>query len=62
VLRRIVIEQLDDVRMHVEKPDLDLQALFERLRGVSYAQAAQDDVNGGAGRIDRHLRRARARC
>jgi hypothetical protein len=44
VLRRILIEQLDDVLTHVEKPDPDLQALFERLHDVSYAQALQDDM------------------
>ena len=45
MLRQILIEQLDDVLMHVEKPDPDLQAVFERLHGVSYAQAVQDDMN-----------------
>jgi hypothetical protein len=44
VLRRIQIEQLDDVLTHLEKPDPDLQALFERLHDVSYAQAVQDDI------------------
>ena len=45
MLRRILIEQLDDVLTHlVEKPDPDLQALFERLHDVSYAQAVQDDI------------------
>lgn len=44
VLRRIMVEQLDDVLMHLEKPDPDLQALFERLHNVSYAQAVQDDM------------------
>ena len=44
VLRRIVVEQLDDVLTHLEKPDPDLQALFERLHDVSYAQAVQDDI------------------
>jgi hypothetical protein len=29
---------------HLEKPDPDLQALFERLHDVSYAQAVQDDM------------------
>ena len=45
VLRQILIEQLDEVLMHPEKPDLDLQALFERLHDVSYAQAVQDDID-----------------
>ena len=44
VLRRILVEQLDDVLTHLEKPDADLQALFERLHDVSYAQAVQDDI------------------
>ena len=44
VLRRILVEQLDDVLTHVEKPDPDLQALFERLHDVSYGQALQDDM------------------
>jgi len=44
VLRRILVEQLDDVLMYVEKPDLDLQALFERLHDVNYAQAVQEDI------------------
>ena len=44
VLRRILVEQLDDVLTYVEKPELDLQALFERLHDVSYAQAVQDDI------------------
>ena len=45
MLRQILVEQLDDVLAHlVEKPDRDLQALFERLHDVSYAQAVQDDL------------------
>jgi len=44
VLRRILVEQLDDVLTHVEKPDPDFQVLFERLHDVSYAQAVQDDM------------------
>lgn len=44
VLRQIVVEQLDDVLMHAENPDPDLQALFERLHGVSYAQAVHDEL------------------
>ena len=44
MLRRILVEQLDDVLTHLEKPDPDLQALFERLHDVSYAQAVQDDI------------------
>jgi hypothetical protein len=30
--------------MHLEKPDPDLQALFEQLHDVSYAQAVRDDL------------------
>ena len=44
VLQRILGEQLDDVLTHLEQPEPDLQALFERLHGVSYAQAVQDDI------------------
>ena len=44
VMRRILIEQLDDVLMHLEKPDPDLESLFERLHGVSYGQAVQEDI------------------
>jgi hypothetical protein len=44
VLRQILVEQLDDVLTHVEKPDPDFQVLFERLHDVSYAQAVQDDM------------------
>jgi hypothetical protein len=46
VLRRILVEQLDDMLMHIVKPESDLQALFERLHRVSYAQAVQDDLEG----------------
>jgi hypothetical protein len=44
VLRRILVEQLDDVLTHLEKPDPDLQALFERLHHISFAQAVQDEI------------------
>ena len=44
VLRRILVEQLDDVLTFLEKADPDLQALFQRLHHVSYAQAVQDDM------------------
>jgi hypothetical protein len=44
VLRRILVEQLDDVLMHAKKPDPDLQVLFGRLHGVSFARAVQDDL------------------
>jgi hypothetical protein len=44
VLRRILVDQLDDVLTHLEKPDADLQALFERLHDISFAQAVQDDM------------------
>ena len=45
VVRRILIEQLDAVLSPADTPDPDLQALFERLHDVSYAQALQDDVD-----------------
>ena len=45
VLRQILVDQLDDVLTQlVEKPDPDLQALFERLHDVSYAQVVLDDL------------------
>ena len=45
VLKEILIEQLDEVLTHVDgKPDPDLQALFERLHDVSYAQAMEDEI------------------
>ena len=44
MLRRILVEQLDDVLTFLEKADPDLQALFQRLHHVSYAQAVQDDM------------------
>jgi hypothetical protein len=44
VRRRILVEQLDDVLTHLEKPDPDLQVLFQRLHDVSYTQAVQADV------------------
>jgi hypothetical protein len=44
VLRQILIDQLDVVLSCVEQPDQDIQALFERLHDISYAQALQDDI------------------
>lgn len=45
VLKRILVEQLDDLLTHLDgKPDPDLQALFERLHGISYAQALDNDM------------------
>jgi hypothetical protein len=61
VLRRILIEQLDDALTHIEKPDPDLQALLERLHDVSYARAVQDDIEEAQAGMARHLRRARPR-
>lgn len=43
-LRQILVEQLDAVLLHVERPEPDLQDLFERLHHVSYAQALQEDL------------------
>ena len=51
VLRRILVDQLDDVLVHVEKPDPDLQALFERLHDVTYAQAVEDDIEEARARM-----------
>jgi ABC-type transport system involved in cytochrome c biogenesis ATPase subunit len=45
VLRAILAEHLDDILMHVEVPDADLQTLFERLHGIAYAQAVQEDID-----------------
>lgn len=44
-LRQILVEQLDAVLMHVQTPDPELQALFERLHDISYTQALQDDID-----------------
>jgi hypothetical protein len=44
VMRQILVEQLDLVLSRVEKPDQDLQALFQRLHHISYAQALQDEI------------------
>lgn len=44
VLQQILVEQLDQVLPHLEAPDQDLQALFERLHDVSYADAVQGEV------------------
>jgi hypothetical protein len=44
VLTTILAEQLDEVLPHVEKLDADLQALFERIHEVSYADAVQSEV------------------
>jgi hypothetical protein len=43
-LRKILVEQLDAVLLHVERPEPDLQDLFERLHHVSYSQALQEDI------------------
>jgi hypothetical protein len=45
VLRAILAEQLDEIVRHVEVPDADLQVLFERLHGISYTQAVQEDMD-----------------
>jgi hypothetical protein len=45
VLRAILVEQLDDIVAHVDVLDSDLQALFERLHGITYAQAVQEDID-----------------
>ena len=45
VLRAILVGQLDDILAHVDLPDPDLQALFERLHGIAYAQAVQGNID-----------------
>lgn len=45
VLRRLLAAQLDAALTQEGPPDADLQALFERLHGLSYAQALQDDLD-----------------
>jgi hypothetical protein len=44
VLREIVIAQLDKVLACIERPDSDVQAIFERVHGLTYAQAMQADI------------------
>jgi hypothetical protein len=44
VLQQILVVQLDEVLAHIEKPDPDLQAIFERLHGISFTQAVQDNI------------------
>jgi hypothetical protein len=45
VLRAILIEQLDDVLENIEAPAPDIQSLFERLHGITYEQAVQEDIS-----------------
>jgi hypothetical protein len=45
VLRAILVEQLDYILAHDEKPSPDMQALFERLHGITYAQAVKEDID-----------------
>lgn len=61
VLRAILAEQLDDILMHVV-PDPDLQRLFERLHGIAYAQAVQEDLDEVRPGMAADVRRARRRC
>lgn len=44
-LRAILEEQLDEVFSHVLAPEADLQALFERLHGIGYAEALQGEID-----------------
>jgi hypothetical protein len=44
VLREILIAQLDMVLACVEQPDPEVQAIFERVHGLTYAQAMQADI------------------
>jgi hypothetical protein len=45
VLRAILVGHLDEILAHVDAPDPDLQTLFERLHGIAYAQAVQEDID-----------------
>src|SRR5206468_1059572 len=53
-LRVLLKEQLDEVFSHALAPEADLQALFERLHGIGYADALQgeiDDLRSGMAAI-----------
>jgi hypothetical protein len=50
-LRAILKEQLDAVFGHVRCPDADLQALFERLHGIAYADAVQSELDEARSRM-----------
>jgi hypothetical protein len=56
VLREVALAQLDAVLAYVEQPDANVQAVFERLHGLTYAQALQADIedvrDGMAGVFD----------
>ena len=43
-LGAILKEQLEEIFTHVHSPDTDLRALFERLHGISYAEALQGEL------------------
>jgi hypothetical protein len=43
-LRAILKEQLDEIFSHIRCPDADLKALFERLRGIGYAEAVRGEL------------------
>jgi hypothetical protein len=45
VLHAILVEQVDDILSHVEHPGADLQGLFERLHGLAYSDAVQEDMD-----------------
>jgi len=44
-LRALLREQLAEILGHVRCPDADLNALFERLHGIGYAEAAQSELD-----------------
>jgi hypothetical protein len=44
-LRAILKEQLDEIVCHVRRLDADLNALFERLHGIGYAEAVQGELD-----------------
>ena len=45
MLSRILSNQLDEILVHDELPDPDVQALFERLNGVTWANAVQQGID-----------------
>jgi hypothetical protein len=44
VLASVLTDQLTDILMHDDAPDEDLRELFERLHGITYEQAAQEQL------------------
>jgi len=50
-LRILLSEQLDEVLHHIRAPEADLEALFERLHGIDYAEAVQDQLKEAQSKI-----------